>query len=110
MEVRLNVVTISTIFIALLKLFGFSVLINRIQVKRWGTRLTAVNTKSNPYDRYLPPQVWLISSRLLLSCIPLTLRTQTWAMTWGGQGILSEGRRGGVEEEDEVLGPGAEEE
>lgn len=59
----------------------------------------------------LPPHAWLISSKLLLSCIPRTLRTQTWAMTWGGQGISSEGRRGGGgEEEDEVLGPGAEEE
>uniref|UniRef100_A0A672G4D8 Uncharacterized protein n=1 Tax=Salarias fasciatus TaxID=181472 RepID=A0A672G4D8_SALFA len=31
-------------------------------------------------DRNLPPHAWLISSRLLLSCIPRTLRTQTWAM------------------------------
>uniref|UniRef100_A0A3P8TB42 Uncharacterized protein n=1 Tax=Amphiprion percula TaxID=161767 RepID=A0A3P8TB42_AMPPE len=32
------------------------------------------------FDRYLPPHAWLISSRLLLSCIPRTLRTQTWAI------------------------------
>lgn len=58
-----------------------------------------------------PPQAWLISSKLLLSCIPLPLRTQTWAMTCGGQWQSSEGR-GGVEGEVEeaVLGPGADEE
>lgn len=72
---------------------------------------TAISTISNLFDRYLPPHAWLISSRLLLSCIPRTFRTHTWAMTWGGQGQSSEGKVGrGGEEEDEVLGPGAEEE
>uniref|UniRef100_A0A3Q1GU44 Uncharacterized protein n=1 Tax=Acanthochromis polyacanthus TaxID=80966 RepID=A0A3Q1GU44_9TELE len=33
-----------------------------------------------PRTHYLPPHAWLISSRLLLSCIPRTLRTQTWAI------------------------------
>uniref|UniRef100_A0A3Q2CZZ0 Uncharacterized protein n=1 Tax=Cyprinodon variegatus TaxID=28743 RepID=A0A3Q2CZZ0_CYPVA len=28
-------------------------------------------------NRNIPPQAWLISSRLLLSCIPRLLRTQT---------------------------------
>uniref|UniRef100_A0A3B3QSU7 Uncharacterized protein n=1 Tax=Paramormyrops kingsleyae TaxID=1676925 RepID=A0A3B3QSU7_9TELE len=40
-----------------------------------------------------PPHAWLISSRLLLSCMPRTMRsrsggfrTRTCAITWGGQG------------------------
>uniref|UniRef100_A0A8C8JXS6 Uncharacterized protein n=1 Tax=Oncorhynchus tshawytscha TaxID=74940 RepID=A0A8C8JXS6_ONCTS len=44
-----------------------------------------------------PPHAWLISSRLLLSCMPRTMRSRsgtfrtcTWAMTWGGQGLLSD--------------------
>uniref|UniRef100_A0A674CH39 Uncharacterized protein n=1 Tax=Salmo trutta TaxID=8032 RepID=A0A674CH39_SALTR len=52
-----------------------------------------------------PPHAWLISSRLLLSCMPRTMRSRsgtfrtcTWAMTWGGQGQLS----------DECLSAGAE--
>uniref|UniRef100_A0A3B5R8C1 Uncharacterized protein n=1 Tax=Xiphophorus maculatus TaxID=8083 RepID=A0A3B5R8C1_XIPMA len=43
----------------------------------------------------VPPQAWLISSRLLLSCIPRLFRTQTWAMTWGGHGASSEVRGAG---------------
>lgn len=67
-----------------------------------------MNTKQ---DWYLLPHAWLISSRLLLSCIPRTFRTQTWAMTWGGQVTSSEGKGvGGGDEEVEVLGQGADEE
>uniref|UniRef100_A0A8C7D1A7 Uncharacterized protein n=1 Tax=Oncorhynchus kisutch TaxID=8019 RepID=A0A8C7D1A7_ONCKI len=48
-----------------------------------------------PPPRAPPMHAWLISSRLLLSCMPRTMRsrsgtfrTRTWAMTWGGQGLL----------------------